>query len=173
MEEERLGWSLDLLVRIIEQMAGWRWELLFWFLTLVSPWSSLGREVTWTLYKSRLKQNQPSVSWLIRHQENELWVTLWRICHQQFSWGPCFHQGQSNTSEQVINSKRRSHAESLRQLLENLITSTRGKLKCQTGKNLSFTLMILSKMYYWEGLKCDFWNGVELGECDFFHCLEM
>lgn len=140
MEEKRLGRSLDLLVWSIGQMAGWRRELLFWFLTLVSPWSSLGREVTWTLYKSRLKQNQPSGSWLIQHQENELWVTLWRICH--YSRGPRFHQGQSNTWRQVINSKRRSHAESLRQLLENLITSTLGKLKCQTGKNLSFTLTI-------------------------------
>lgn len=47
-------------------------------------------------------------------QENEWWVTLWRICHHHDYQGPHLHQGQRNSLKQVINSKRNSSAESLR-----------------------------------------------------------
>ena len=44
---------------------------------------------------------------------------------------------QETPQKQIISSKRNSHAQSLRQFLENLTSSTLGKWKGQIGKTLT------------------------------------
>lgn len=71
-----------------------------------------------------------------------------------------------------MNSKMRSDDELLKQFLENLISSTLEKLKRQTGKDLSFPVLILSKVCYQEEPSVISEMVQNFGKCHVFHCLD-